>query len=289
MGEPVNDAVFERNLTVENRLGIKINSLEVGSGAVDKVSTAVKANSSEYDVLAAECCAVLPKTIEGLFANLTATEYLNLEQPYWSQGLNSAISHRESQYAATGSLLLSMYRFAFITAFNKRIFDDANQAYLYEYVENGTWTLDKQISLIPLFYRDNGDGIQDLNGDVYGFISTDATEVDAYWSSCQLPIIGKTADNEYEFVFDTSRVVDVAEKLIRLFHDTDGGTYQGLHSDGDWPTIRQAFADGFSAMATTRLLELENEIIRSMPDEFGVAPIPKYDETQDEYRTLLHD
>ena len=288
MGEPVNDAVFERNTLVENRLGVKIIPYEEDHNIVDKVTTAVKAGSAEFDAMAAECFITLPKTLEGVFADLNDTEYLNLEQPWWSQGLNEAISHQENQYIATGSMLLSLYRFGFITVFNKRIFTEANQPYLYDHVENGTWTLDKQIELIPIFHRDNGNGVQDEEGDIYGFITSDYTNVDAYWSSCELPIISKNEDNEYEFVFDSARVFDAAEKLIKLFHDTDGGLY-ALRPDDKWPVIRQMFADGYAAMASFRLLELENASMRNMTDEFGVVPIPKYDESQEEYKTLLHD
>ncbi len=288
IGEPVNDAVFERNMTVEKRLGVKITSYEENGGIVDKVTTAVKAGTAEYDAMAAECYIALPKTLEGVFADLRSTQYLDLEQPWWSQGLNETVSFRDSQYVAAGSMLLSMYRFGFVTVFNKQIFKDANQPMLYDLVENGTWTLDKQIELIPLFHRDNGNGVQDPTGDVYGFISTDSTNIDAYWSSCQIPIIGKNADNEYEMVFDTERIVEVADKLIHLFHKTDSGMYS-FHLDTDWANIRQVFADGYAAMATFRLLELENESMRNMADGFGVVPIPKFDEAQKEYKTLLHD
>lgn len=49
------------------------------------------------------------------------------------------------------------------------------------------------------------------------------------------------------------------------------------------------FAQGFGAMATVRILELEAGAIRNMEQEFGVVPMPKYDEAQSGYRTLLHD
>ena len=52
----------------------------------------------------------------------------------------------------------------------KDMFTDANQPFLYEHVENGTWTLGKQISPVPLFHRDNGNNAQDKSGDVYGFV-----------------------------------------------------------------------------------------------------------------------
>jgi hypothetical protein len=42
-------------------------------------------------------------------------------------------------------------------------------------------------------------------------------------------------------------------------------------------------------MATVRILELEYDSIRGMEQQFGVVPMPKFDEVQTEYRTLLHD
>jgi hypothetical protein len=42
-------------------------------------------------------------------------------------------------------------------------------------------------------------------------------------------------------------------------------------------------------MATIRILDMENEVIRGMEQEFGVVPMPKYDVAQEKYRTLLHD
>ena len=47
--------------------------------------------------------------------------------------------------------------------------------------------------------------------------------------------------------------------------------------------------DTTAAMSTLRILELESGVMRGMEQEFGVVPMPKYDEVQKEYRTLLHD
>ena len=55
-GDVVNDAVFQRNSAVEERLGLKIvNSTISGTdnyAVSDKVRTAVKAGSDEFDILA---------------------------------------------------------------------------------------------------------------------------------------------------------------------------------------------------------------------------------------------
>ena len=295
--EPVNDAVFERNKAVEERLGVKIISIEDAtsghSAVVNKVSVAVKGGSKDYDVMAAPCYTTLPETLNGTFTNLRATEYLDFDQPWWTQGFHEAALHKGTQYAIVGSMLLSMYRFGFVTVFNKDMFTDASQPFLYEYVENGTWTLDKQTELVSVFYKDNGDGIRDRNGngDIYGFVSSNETSVDPYWSSCKLDIIKTNAEGEYEFVLDMERLHGVTDKVLRLFYETNGGTmyYALRESDAEQVDIRQMFVNGFAAMATLRVLEMENSSMRNMEQEYGVVPMPKYDQAQDGYATLLHD
>ena len=288
--EPVNDAVFERNKTVENRLNVKITSVHAGE-PTDQAIHSVTSGSGDYDVMVARSWVAAPKTIEGYFANLRDTLYLDFDQPWWTQSFNDVMHYRDLQFAVTGAMVLSTYRRTYTTAFNKSVFTDANQPFLYEYVEDGTWTLDKQISLVPLFHRDNGNGIQDDQGDVYGFASGGMASIDAYWSSCQLDIIRKDADGVYEVVLDMDRLHSAAEKILALFHGTDGASRifapHGMGAEHD--DIRELFAAGYSAMATLRIIELERSSMRNMSQKFGVVPMPKYDESQADYYTLLQD
>ena len=294
-GEPINDAVFERNKAVEERLGVKISNIPDddlgGYNIVSRVETAVEAGSDEYDVLAAACYITLGQSTKGIFANLRDSEYMDFDKPWWSQGLNDATLYRDNQHVVAGALLLSIYRFAYATVFNQKLFDDAGQKYLYEYVDNGTWTLDKQISLTPLFHRDNGDNIQDEEEDVYGFISTYHISVDPYWSSCEVDILKTNEDGEFEIIFETSKLFDVAEKVLTLYHKTDDSAYivKNLPYDGHMDRVCDLFAEGKAAMATVRIMGLERENVRSMTDKFGIVPMPKFDETQKEYHSMLHD
>ena len=294
-GDPVNDAIFERNKAVEQKLNIKINSILDNNTASDsvpgKVATAVQAGTGEYDIMAAAAYTTFPGTLTGNYANLLNTEFLDLEKPYWTQGLNEAVSYDDMQFMATGSMLLSIYRFAFVTVFNKDLFIDANQPFLYDTVEEGKWTLDKQISLVPLFHQDNGNGVQDKDGDIYGFISSTLISTDAYWSACQIDIIKKNADGALEQVLNTDKVHTATEKILELYWGTDGATYalSAYGTDSEQDDIRNMFAQGQGAMATLRIMALENSIMRDMPQEYGVIPMPKFDEQQDGYNTLLHD
>jgi ATP-binding cassette subfamily B protein len=100
--------------------------------------------------------------------------------------------------------------------FNQDLFIDARQPFLYEYVENGTWTLDKQASLAPLFYRDtNGDGQQDPT-DYYGLVTAHHAHMDPYWASCEVGIVGKTGSGKSTLVNLLARLYDPSEGSITL-------------------------------------------------------------------------
>ena len=288
-GDPVNDAVFERNTTVENRLNIKITSISQDTSVLGAVINSVSSGSKDYDVMVEYCWEAAPKTIDGYFANLRSTEYLDFDQPWWTQSFNEVMSYQDVQFAVTGALVLSTYRRTYATVFNKRLFTDASQPFLYDCVENGEWTLDKQASLVPLFYKDNGNNTLDENGDIYGFVSDDFISVDPYWAACEIDILKKDTDGRYEWTLDSNKMYDAVEKVLHLYYNTNYGTYCVQEDDSFQTTTRQMFANGYAAMATLCIHGVENSTVRNMADEYGIVPIPKYDKVQTSYHSQMHD
>ncbi len=291
----INDTVYERNKEVEDRLEVKIVSIEENNHdpfvTMNLVTTAVTAGTHEYDLVACACYVSINQALEGTFMDLNKTEYLDLTKPWWAQGFNDAAEYQGTQFVATGSALLSMYRFAFVTVFNKVIFTDNEVPFLYEDVKNDTWTLDRQIELVNTFYRDNGNGEQDEVGDVYGLVTNDYISVDPYWSACDVDILGRDENGSYELIFDSGKLHDVAEKTIKLFYESGNAVYNYKHYglDDEQEDIRDMFAADGAAMATLRILELENQAIRNMKSEYGVIPMPKFNNEQEDYHTFLHD
>ena len=72
-GDPVEDVIYERNSAVEQRLNVKITCINDGD-AVNKMITAVKSNTADYDVLVGYCWQVAPNFTEGYFADLRQTK-----------------------------------------------------------------------------------------------------------------------------------------------------------------------------------------------------------------------
>lgn len=291
--EPINDAVFNRNLTVYDRLNVNIVSHALDDPSpetpVQAVRDAVLAGSDEYDLLAGACYLVMYTTLEGNFRDLTQQTYLDLSQSYWTQDYNDTLSFDGKQYSATGMIALSNYRFAFVTAFNKTVFDDSSVPYLYEAVNNGEWTLDYQATLSENFYRDlNGNGEKDEN-DFFGLITSTGISTDPYWASCDISLLEKNPDGEYEWVLDIQRLSDATDKILKLYYESGSYVYLGDDADTEQDELRSDFANNKAAMITTRLVAVEQSDVRNMEQPYGIVPMPKFDKSQKEYGTQQHD
>ena len=287
-GDAVEDSIYERNKAVEERLGVEIQVIHEET-PIDKVVTAVSSGNTDYDVMVELCWRAAPKFTGNYFYNLRNTEYLDFEKPWWNQSFTDVVTYNDITFGVTGAMVLSLYRRTYVTVFNKDLFKNANQTYLYEYVENGSWTLDKQASLVPLFHQDNGNSQQDMTGDIYGFVSNDFICVDPYWASCEVEIIRKSADGDYEWVFEPAKLHDMAEKVLNLYYGTGDAAYIEHDDVQSENTVLSVFSGGYAAMGTLCIQLLENPLMRNMEQEYGVVPIPKYSENQKTYYSQMHD
>ena len=293
-GDVVNDAVFARNAAVEEQLGLKINNIFISGddnyAVSDKVRTAVKAGSDEFDILANSVYSTIMYSAENIFHNLYDCEYLDLTKPYWAQGFNEAASIGDGQYMCTGAAALTLYRYMFVTFFNKDMMAEVTDVNLYEVVNNDKWTLEYHYDLAAQFYSDlNGNGQQD-DADRYGFVCTNVAYIDPYWSSCELPILTKDENNEYVYSINMERLSAAVDLILKLWYDCEGSHIFASVSDAANQVIgTSAIAERRSATTTLRLVSVESDDFRNMTDRYGIIPIPKMEETQEGYQTFLHD
>lgn len=294
-GEVINDAVYNRNAVVEDRLNFKIvDHKDSGTDdyeIVNTLKTHVLAGSSDFDVACSATYAMLSGITQNLFQNMLDLEYMDLSRPYWSQGINNAVYVGDSQYLATGAISLAYYRFIFATFFNKNLFEQHDVPFLYETVESGKWTLDYQHEIATGFYSDmNGNNTAD-EADRFGFvINHDRIGVDTYWSSLELPILAKDEDNFFVFAANKERMSVAVEKVNSLVWDEVASwrvTNHGL--DEEQNDLIKFFVEDRAAMVTLRLIEVEGEEIRNMESKYGIVPVPKLDESQEQYHSHIHD
>jgi hypothetical protein len=290
-GDIINDAVYQKNTLVSERLGItlSVNHLEGqgSSAAIQLIENAMLSGADEYEIVVSSSWKMCPATAKGLFLNLNGLQYLDLEKPYWSQEFNDAVSMGDAQYLCTGPWSLGYYRNLYVQIFNKQMFDEYKVEYPYATVKEGKWTVEKQQGIVSTFYNDlNSNGAVDV-ADQLGFAicaNTGSSQPDSFWGSANLTTVKKTADNYFEFSIDTEKFVNAVDVLLGLMNAD--GVCGKFGKDAE---IFQAFAEDRIAMTNLRLVSLEVAPIRGMSSEYGVLPVPKIEEAQEKYYAHAQD
>ena len=303
-GDIINDAIYERNLRVEDALNVKLNFIEIpGVGNRDFASamtTAVLTGTGDYDICAGYGYFLTSAVRSLAFANLMDIQEissLDLEKPWWNQFYVSEVTLADQLYTITGDICLTATSRAGCIFFNKRLADEHLQAFggangLYDLVDNYQWTIDKFAEIVKDVYNDtDGDGVPS-EGDFYAFSSiwSGPLPCDAFQYGMDAPITRKDpATGEVKFVYDDGKMVQVVEKLWNLNNNSKGVLYStDYYNNGEKrQLITDKFINGELIFYSYALESAQH--FREMADDFGILPMPMFDEAQHAYYTSQED
>lgn len=288
-GEVVNDAVFNRNSMVSERLNIDLTYV-LEADVTSMANKTILAGSEDFDIVAGSAVEIVQYGAKGQYYNLLGENvpYLNLEMPWWAQYYTQQANIGGKVFFVTGDLALSLRQLAFVTFFNKQMVTDYNLENPYDLVATGKWTIDKQAEMSKTIYTDvNGDSKADY-GDIYGFGVGDMINFDVYWSAFDMTLV-KRDENQVPYLdVDMDKMQSAVEKIYDLFYNNTGVLcmVQTLN-DGEQDDLAKKFTAHELAFTTLRLMACD--ILRAMENDYGIIPCPKWNEAQDNYYTFVHD
>ena len=283
-GEAINDAVYNRNVKIEDAYKVKIAlQLEQSTDIASMVGQQVTAGDSTYDVVYQILSAAPALIQKSYFHNLFNVPNIDLEKPWWDQNSISSLSTMGILPLVSTSINVNDKDATAALAFNKTIASNNQLEDLYTLVREGKWTYDKLTEMAEATYNDsNGDGTMTPD-DVYGFLGG-RDVIDSLYHGSGSQFITKNADDEFVFTFGTERDVDVISKGIDIVNSV---WYFNHHAWKDQSDIlyRQIFETGHGLFFWMRLDDVTN--MRAGDADFGIIPIPKYEEAQDKYYSLV--
>lgn len=295
--EPVNDSVYNREQYVEDRLGVEIDNIKVGS-VTNEINKTIDSGDDIYQAYVHANHILTRYVLDKNLTDLYTVEYLDFDKPWWADGFNDCAELMDGLYLATGSLCLSLIRNCYGVYYNKTIAENYKADYpglddLYGLVEDGKWTFDKFVELGGEIYLDNdGDSVRDLD-DLYGISFSPTCAVDNIWSSFEIGILSKTDDGWFEFNVNSEKLYAALEKVYDMVHNCTGSNFSNMDSStiGYNNTVAGAeyFADGKNLFYVSHLGYAEQPSFRNMQDDYGILPFPKYNEAQKEYYSYSHD
>ncbi|MCQ2432013.1 MAG: hypothetical protein MJ175_05340 [Clostridia bacterium] len=278
-GELLNDAIYARNRTIEERFNCNINIFEQEMVQASDVQKEVMAGDSTYDVWLTYDIWLLG-CIQYLmpFENLP---YIDLNAEWWNPLATNVFTLRGDHYAAAGNYSLSVLSRASGFAFNKTIYNNLDMGYsLYELVNSGKWTIDKLFEIAQASYSDlNGNGQID-EGDLFGIGGSWKEFYNRMMLGSGIQYVAKDSDDFPVFTLPTDEgAINKIQYIYDLFQDKR--VYNNLGNNVDNSGGMGDFKNETQLFVVDNLLGLENK--RSYDIDIGFIPTPKFDEAQTQY------
>lgn len=281
-------AVYNRNKKVEEQFKVKlvyeaIDGNRSGSEAfATKVRTSASSGDNVYDIVCPQAYYGSLLAFEDCYYNLRASEYIHWEQPWWYQTINNNGTIDGKLYCAAGAVLMDKIGSAMCLYFNKGMLENygSTSDQLYQLATEGKWTYDAMNNLAKLATDDvDNNGIFDEK-DLYGFVS-DKHGARAMVTGSETPITKVNADGTVSLVYMNEHLVKVFETYFDFYHQNN---YTLICQDAeDFAT--KAFVNDRALFYVHDIGKMTIADMREMSSDYGVLPIPKFDEAQSRYYT----
>lgn len=294
-GSLVNDAVLERNIQVEELLGVELEFTQIDL-AYNAVAADIRrfttSGTDEYDLVINDIYAYAELLIEGNFRNVLDEDCVfDFERPYWYKDYMDDLRLMDGyQYVLAGDYFIDILRDAHLLLLNKQIYlDHYNRKAdeLYDVVTNFEWTYEKMNEIISDMYVDkNLNGTKD-KGDQFGFMEPEFWGGSIPFSVSGNPTFISRDEDGYPTVVlhEGDRANQLANAMGTLFNNDSASV--ALTTDADLLT---AFTqDECLIVGYQRLGSLENAILRQMEGDAAVLPYPMLFASDKKYTTSAHD
>ncbi len=284
-GDLVVSAVFNRNLTVEERLNVKLNfhmqprnDAAYGSLLKNTISQQNTSGDGTYDLAGCYGMRVGTAAVEGLWTNLYDATYIDLEKPwYYQSAVQAGTLKKGYAFFFAGDISFNALARMSGVFFNRDMITDYGLEDPYDLVLEGKWTIDKMGEMIKDLYNDvDGNGKQSQD-DQYGLmIAVDQAQTLYYGTGSHF--IEHDAESNPQLSEDifSERTVTILEKYLTVF--ADPAAYR--NPTGDDPTI---FDTGRTLFYIYPLGHVSDASLREAEFSYGFIPQPKVDETEKDY------
>ena len=292
-GDTINDGIVKRNRAVEDELNVNIELVPLTSNDRSKPTVLEKYILAQEDVITygMQMQAGLSKllTTEGMLVDLKSIPTLDLSKSWWNQNANEEYTIYGKQLAAVGDACFFNLGAPVVVYFSKDLIEQNKLDNPYQLVYDGKWTIDTMKKMAQSAANDiNGNSEIDKE-DIFGF----ATEIDTvYYTlfSAGERYSERDAKGDIQVTLNTENTVNIVEKIVPLIRDKNTSMYYE-----DW---KAGYSNAHSDLLMPKLMENEllfysNQLLvtlnlRAMESDFGIVPMPKYDETQEKYLSIAN-
>jgi len=290
-GEPIDDAVYRRNEILADKYGFELD-LVTNTEEVTALRRTVNAGDDIYDAVMIFNNNVPTAVQNDVLINTDHLPYIDMDKPWWDQGVKS-MSIAGKNFLLAGDMLILDNEATNALLFNKDLMRTLGKELPYNLVMEGKWTFDKMEELIR-------DAAMDLNGDGQMTPDEDRWGLVTYKDTLHALLVsggGSLAEKDEKDIpfmsLATERNIRIAEKAMDFLYNSNFtmNIQRDVEDGGDgnpnWTrTIHTVFEEDRALFMWVRMRVVEK--FRGMDSDFGILPLPKFDELQANYRSVVN-
>ena len=279
-GKLLTDANFYRTKTVEDRFNVDVEAVYVAgiNEVADWVSKNVLSGADEFDLLVNHVLTSGGMVVKNLFLNWYDIPNVDFSKPWWAESNVSELTVDGKAILAISDFNSTAVSCTYALVFNKNLAASYDLGNLYEVVEDGRWTIDYLMDLIRDVYVD-ADGSGDRSeGDFYGMAQPTQSRLNQWLWAFDNPIMTKDDEGLPAVAIKTDKINSIVTKIYDLCYNT-----QGVFYDPTYSNYSSMFLEKKTIFGIDHIGALTGEEYRNFEDEYGILPLPKWDENQADY------
>jgi len=286
--DKLSEAIYIRNRKIEEELDIKIqvkNKLMIFDLGKE-LNRSVMAGEDEYDT--AFICNNSLFNTKNSVVNLHDVQSIALEQVWWDPSYVESMTINGNLLGVMGYINFWGQIFVASMQFNRSMMVNYNLELPYDLVREGNWTFDKMYEYMSNVVNLNGDDSfsPDIHGNcIYGFVGGNDEPALTSIQASGAEFIIKDKDSFPQVNENLNTLVDAYQKLFEVLK---GDGYFALSNTAELMGTDDIFVRQGRGLFSEDSIEcLISSVYRESELEYGVLPLPKYDETIADYRSPL--
>ncbi len=278
-GDILNDAIYKRNIQTEELLNIKL--IPVWADSTDAINSTLKksvmAADDGFDTVLNRLDYLMNSSTENLLFNILNINSIEPSNPWWDKNIVPGFTmFNKKLYAIAGDINYYDDYAVMTLYYNKKLCTDLGFDQPYDAVVAGKWTFDKFAEMTIASSSDlNGDGALKIGDDQFGYVNHEHSLL--HWIFAFDEKLSAVDSEGMITVNNSENLVNVAGELYD-FHKNN----QAVYLKGEYI---KAFKDGRVMFFAEMVGSLSD--FRAMEDDFGVLPMPKRSEEQENYSAYV--
>jgi len=285
-GDPINDALFNRDKLIEEKYNVNIKYIQMvgqspGCVALEK---SVLAGERSYDMIVSPVLgnSLASISMRNVLYNMMEMPYLSLQSPWWSKLIYESLQYNNKLFYNGGDIFLPSYsKCPAVMIFNQKLLQDYGiENNLYNLVFDGKWTLDVLERLTKDLNQDlDMNGKMHADNDFFGLISQNNDVTMGFYLAGLGMNFSTVANGVINVNLTSESNLNKIDKLTQMLEKI-------IYKDQN-DIIHKAFKEN-RAVFLVHCMETPQMSLRDMEADYGILPMPKWDENQESYVSFIN-